>query len=62
MPHCGRDVTKGKDKNRRVFLGLGFQLDKGKFFGDAYCFRSHPDIVRIVKAMVFPVVMYGCES
>ena len=23
---------------------------------------SHPYMIRLVKAMVFPVVMYGCES
>ena len=27
-----------------------------------FMFISYPYVFRLVKAMVFPVVMYGCES
>ena len=30
--------------------------------GMGYIFITLPTKVRLVKAMVFPVVMYGCES
>ena len=34
-------------------------LNKNAFFGIRY---TLPTKVRLVKAMVFPVVLYGCES
>ena len=39
-------------------------VDKSDEVSDSFwsCERALPTKVRLVKAMVFPVVMYGCES
>ena len=42
-----------------VFFSNLSMLNKNAFFG-IRC--TLPTKVRLVKAMVFPVVMYGCES
>ena len=46
---------------------LGIHLSVSYLFAFSYCSWGSRDItlptkVRLVKAMVFPVVMYGCES
>ena len=35
---------------------------RGEFGENGYRYITLPTKVRLVKAMVFPVVMYGCES
>ena len=42
-----------------VFFSNLSMLNKNAFFGIRY---TLPTKVRLVKAMVFPVVLYGCES
>ena len=43
---------------RRFLLGSKVMTNLDSIFKS----RSLPTKVRLVKAMVFPVVMYGCES
>ena len=42
--------------------GVGGKLKKGKYIRILIIIFTWPTKVRLVKAMVFPVVMYGCES
>ena len=44
---------------RRLFLGRKVRTNLGSIFKSRDI--SLPKKVRLVKAMVFPVVMYGCE-
>ena len=45
---------------RRVFLGRKFMTNLDSILKSRDI--TLPTQVRLVKAMVFPVVMYGCES
>ena len=45
---------------RRLFLGRKVMINLGSVFKSRDIIL--PTKVRLVKAMVFPVVMYGCES
>ena len=43
---------------------IGEKVKRFEYFKDLYLYLSNNSqiLVRLVKAMVFPVVMYGCES
>ena len=43
-------------------MGPGFNLWSGNYLDPTCCNYTLPTKVHLVKAMVFPVVMYGCES
>ena len=45
---------------RRLLLGRRVMTNLDSIFKSRH--STLPTIVRLVKAMVFPVVMYGCES
>ena len=45
---------------RRLLLGRKFMTNLGNIFKSRDI--TLPTKVRLVKAIVFPVVMYGCES
>ena len=45
---------------RRFLLGRKVMTNLDSIFKSRH--STLPTIVRLVKAMVFPVVMYGCES
>ena len=47
-------------KRRRSLLGRKAMTDLDSIFKSKDI--TLPTMVRLVKAMVFPVVMYGCES
>ena len=51
---CSHDIKRGLLLGRKVMTNLD-SIFKSRDF-------SLPTKVRLVKAMVFPVVMYGCES
>ena len=51
---CSHDIT------RRLLLGRKFMTNLDSIFKSRDI--TLPTKVRLVKAMVFPVVMYGCES
>ena len=46
--------------NRRLLLGRKVMTNLDRIFRSRHI--ALPTKVRLVKAMVFPVVMYGCES
>ena len=60
----GPKITAGGDCNheikRRLLLGRKVMTNLDSIFKSRDI--SLPIKVRLVKAMVFPVVMYGCES
>ena len=43
---------------------IGEKVKRFEYIKDLYLYLSNNSqiLVRLVKAMVFPVVMYGCES
>ena len=47
---------------RRLFLGRKVMTNLDSIFKSRFWHITLPTKVRLVKAMVFPVVMYGCES
>ena len=51
---CSHDIT------RRLLLGRKFMTNLDSIFKSRDI--TLPTLVHLVKAMVFPVVMYGCES
>ena len=51
---CSRDIKRRLLLGRKVMTNLGSILKSRDI--------TLPTKVRLVKAMVFPVVMYGCES
>ena len=51
---CSHDIK------RRLLLGRKVMSNLGSIFKSRYI--TLPTMVHLVKAMVFPVVMYGCES
>ena len=55
---CSHEI-KGRMK-RRLLLGRKFMTNTDSIFKSRDI--TLPTNVRLVKAMVFPVVMYGCES
>ena len=60
----GSKVTTDGDcsheMKRRLLLGRKVKTNLDSIFKSRYIIL--PAKVRVVKAMVFPVVMYGCES
>ena len=60
----GSKITADGDCNheikRRLLLGRKVMTNLDSIFKSRYI--TLPTKVRLVKAMVFPVVMYGCES
>ena len=61
---CGSKITADGDCSqeikRRLLLGRKVMINLDSLFKSSNI--SLPTKVRLVKAMVFPVVMYGCES
>ena len=53
-------VTAAIEIKRRLFLGRKVMTNLDSIFKSRDI--TLPAKVRLVKAMVFPVVMYGCES
>ena len=51
---CSHEIKRRLLLGREVITNLGSMLKSGDI--------TLPTKVRLVKAMVFPVVMYGCES
>ena len=51
---CSHEIKRRLLLGRKVMTKLDSILKKGEI--------TLPTKVRLVKAMVFPVVMYGCES
>ena len=51
---CSHDIKRHILLGRKVMTNLDSLLKNGDV--------TFPTKVRLVKAMVFPVVMYGCES
>ena len=51
---CSQEIKRGLLLGRKVITNLDSILKSGDI--------TLPTKVRFVKAMVFPVVMYGCES
>ena len=51
---CSHEIKRGLLLGRKVMTSLG-SIFKSRNI-------TFPTKVRLVKAMVFPVVMYGCES
>ena len=51
---CSREIQRSLFLGRKVMTNLDSKL-KGRNI-------TSPTKVRLIKAMVFPVVMYGCES
>ena len=51
---CNHEIKRCLLLRRKVMTNLGSVLKSGDI--------TLPTKVRLVKAMVFPVVMYGCES
>ena len=51
---CSHEIKRRLLLGRKVMTSLGTMLKSRNI--------ALPTKVRIVKAMVFPVVMYGCES
>ena len=60
----GSKITAGgecsQEIKRRLLLGRKFMINLDSIFKSRDI--TLPTKVRLVKAMVFPVVMYGCES
>ena len=54
------DVDCGHEIKRRLLLGRKVMIYLDSIFKSRDI--TLPTKVRLVKAMVFPVVMYGCES
>ena len=54
------DGDCSQEIKRRLLLGRKFMTNLDSIFKSRDI--SLPTKVRLVKAMVFPVVMYGCES
>ena len=54
LNHCSHKIK------RRLFLGRKFMTNLDRILKSRDI--SLPTMVNKVKAMVFPVVMYGCES
>ena len=50
---CGHEIKRRLLLGRKAMTNLDNTLKSRDYFADE---------VRLVKAMVFPVVMYGCES
>ena len=59
-----KNILLEKDWKETVGFGLGRRSFHGALWGSILKSRdiTLPTKVRLVKAMVFPVVMYGCES
>ena len=61
---CGSKITADGDCNyeikRRLLLGRKAMINRDSIFKSRDI--TLPTKVRLVKAIVFPVVMYGCES
>ena len=57
-----------QESKQRILMSLAFSLLYSRTLTSIHGYwKNHADVtlltkVRIVKAMVFPVVMYGCES
>ena len=61
VPHCGFDLHFSDNETKRcLLLGRKVMTNLGSILKSRDIF--FPTKVRLVKAMVFPVVMYGCES
>ena len=54
------DVNFSHEIKRRLLLGRKVMTNLDSIFKSRHI--TLPTKVRLVKAMVFPVVMYGCES
>ena len=54
------DADCSHEIKRRLLLGRKVMADLDSIFKSRHI--TLPTKVRLVKAMVFPVVMYGCES
>ena len=54
------DGDCGQEIKRRLLLGRKVMINLDSIFKSRDI--ALPTKVRLVKAMVFPVVMYGCES
>ena len=54
---CSHEIKRHLLLGRKVMTNLDSILKKSLFF-----FFYFSTKIRLVKAMVFPVVMYGCES
>ena len=59
-----KDILLEKDWKKTVGFSLGRRSFSGALWGSILKSRdiTLPTKVHVVKAMVFPVVMYGCES
>ena len=55
-----QDFEGGYEITRRLLLGRKVMTNLDSIFKSKGI--TWPTKVRLVKAMVFPVVMYGCES
>ena len=62
----GSKITADGDCNheikRRLLLGRKVMTNLDSIFKSIFRDITLPTKVRLVKAMVFPVVMHGCES
>ena len=56
----GSKITADGDCSRRLFLGRKVMTNLDSIFKSRDI--TLPTKVRLLKAMVFPVAMYGCES
>ena len=56
------DGDRSQEIKRRLLLGRKVMTNLDSIFKSYYFDITLPTKVRLVKAMVFPVVMYGCES
>ena len=56
----GSKITADDEIKRRLLLGRKVMTNVDSIFKSRDI--TLPTKVRLVKAMVFPVVMYGCES
>ena len=59
-PKSLHDGDCSHEIKRRLLLGRRFMTNLGSVLKSRD--MTLPTKVRLVKAMVFPVVMYGCES
>ena len=51
---CSHEIKRSLLLGRKVMTNLDSNIEKQRY--------TLPTKVRLAKAMVFPVVMYGCES
>ena len=59
-PQISADGDCSHDIKRHLLLGRKFMTRLDSIFKSRDI--TYPNKVRLVKAMVYPVVMYGCES